>query len=151
MGRGRWHGGLRRRRLVRRTRIPPWPYGNSLSKNENAPSSQNHFATRGLYSDRGGGCCGCCCCCCCPFEPPDQLVYTSLHWPTTHSLEQNSARPEGDTEPQLGRPHRRDSPPPPQLPLATELVVVVVAPPLLSAVVVMEAFAPPLLGAAAAR
>ena len=55
-------------------------YGNSLSKNENAPpSSQNHFATRGLYSDRGGGggagwaCCGCCSC---PLvaAAPDQLV-----------------------------------------------------------------------------
>ena len=54
-------------------------YGNSLSKNENAPpSSQNHFATRGLYSDRGGGGAGwaCCCCCGCPLvaAAPDQLV-----------------------------------------------------------------------------
>ena len=88
------------------------------------------------------------------------MVYTSLHWPTTHSLEQNSARPEGVTEPQLGRPHRRDSPPTPQPPplgaapeteTEAELVVVVVAPPPLSAVVVMDAFAPPLLAATAAR
>lgn len=81
-------------------------------------------------------------------------MYTSLHWPTTHSLEQNSAAPEADTEPQLGRPHRRDSPPTPQPPPLgaaapeTELVVVVVAP--LSAIVVMGALAlPPLLAATA--